>query len=84
MPITSIATNTIGTSGQSPAWIYISCTDDVGVITTAGYLNKAAAQGNVFFNGQAALVQYAANEMGTFRVVVSPSAAGTIYSLLAF
>lgn len=84
MPITSVKTDSIGTAGQAPVWIYISCTDDLGTITTSGYLNQAAVQGNVFFNGQAALVYYAGSTMGTFKVVATQSASGTIYSLAAF
>ena len=84
MPITSIKSDSVGTAGQVPVWIYINCTDDIGEIQTAGYLNQAAAQGNVFFNGQAALVYYAGNTMGNFKVSVAHTASGNIYSLVAF
>lgn len=84
MPITSIKTDSVGTAGQVPVWIYITCTDDIGTIEASGYLNQAAAQGNIFFNGQAALVYYAGNTMGTFKVVITHNTSGTIYSLAAF
>lgn len=83
MPITSVKTDSIGTAGQVPVWIYISCTDDLRKITESGYLNQAASQLNNFFEGQAALVHYAGNSMGIFKLVLTPSASGISYSLAA-
>ena len=83
MPITNIKTDSIGTAGQVPVWIYISCTDDLGTITATGYLNQAAAQLNTFFEGQAALVHYAGNSMGIFKLVITHDVSGNIYSLAA-
>ena len=72
MPILNIVLSEVGLVGVEPSFAYISTNDTVAEVTTAGYLNKAVAQGYAFTETMMALVS----------TKTSPSAASTQVGIL--
>lgn len=56
MGILNFSLQSVGQTGQDPSIIYFNTDNTVAEVTTAGYLNKFVAQGNIILDSQVAVV----------------------------
>lgn len=79
MAILNVLTSQTGLIGVTPSPVYINTNDTIATVTTAGYLNKAVAEGFSFSNFNIALVYTTDGLCGWYQISIS----GTNTSLIS-